>query len=93
MTLRHSWIALVLGVFCSPAGTPESSLPGWQLVWHDEFDGTTLDAGKWVREAGGDGWGNAELEFYTDRTESQAAASSSRPAARRSGTVTTRLPD
>jgi len=69
VTPRRAWIALVLGVACSFGGIPESSRPRWQLVWHDEFDGTTLDAGKWVRETGGDGWGNAVLEFYTDRTE------------------------
>ncbi len=38
-------------------------------MWHDEFDGAALDPGKWVRETGGDGWGNGELEFYTDRPE------------------------
>ena len=43
--------------------------PAWQLVWHDEFDGAALDTTKWVRETGGDGWGNNELEFYTDRVE------------------------
>ena len=69
MTPRRAWIALVVGVSCSFAGTPESSRPGSQLVWHDEFDGTVLDVGHWVRETGGDGWGNGELEFYTDRTD------------------------
>jgi len=68
-TPPYAWIALVVGVSCSFAGTPELSRPSWQLVWHDEFDGTALDAGKWVRETGGDGWGNGELEFYTDRTD------------------------
>jgi len=38
-------------------------------VWHDDFDGPALDATKWVRETGGGGWGNNELEFYTDRPE------------------------
>jgi len=67
----------VLGVACLFGGTPESSRPRWQLVWHDEFDGTTLDARKWVGETGGDGWGNAELEFYTDRTENARVAGGS----------------
>src|SRR5688572_15045113 len=43
--------------------------PGWRLVWHDEFDGPALDTTKWVRETGGDGWGNAELQFYTNDRE------------------------
>lgn len=48
-----------------------ASLPrsDWKLVWHDEFDGPALDVTRWVREIGGDGWGNAELEFYTARPE------------------------
>ena len=49
-------------------GTPQPP-PAWRLVWHDEFDGAVLDTTKWVRETRGNGWGNAELEFYTDRVE------------------------
>jgi beta-glucanase (GH16 family) len=47
----------------------------WQLVWSDEFNGTagvSPDAAKWKFDIGTgpnkDGWGNAELEYYTDRT-------------------------
>ena len=41
-------------------------LPGWKLVWNDEFDGETIDTGKWRFETGGHGWGNNELQYYTD---------------------------
>ena len=54
---------------CSALAAPAAGPPGWRLVWHDDFDGPVLDATKWVRETGGDGWGNGELEFYTDRVE------------------------
>jgi len=54
---------------CSALAPPAAGPPGWRLVWHDDFDGPVLDATKWVRETGGDGWGNGELEFYTDRVE------------------------
>ena len=54
---------------CSALAAPAAGPPQWRLVWHDEFDGPVLDATKWVRETGGDGWGNGELEFYTDRVE------------------------
>src|SRR5438132_13812910 len=54
--------------------TPESRRPRWQLVWHDEFDNPGLDAGKCVRETGRGGWGNGELEFYTDRVENALIA-------------------
>jgi hypothetical protein len=40
----------------------------WQLVWSDEFNGTAVDRGKWILETGGHGWGNNELQYYTDRT-------------------------
>ncbi len=46
----------------------------WQLVWSDEFDGAageSPDTTKWTFDIGtgpyNDGWGNAELEYYTDR--------------------------
>lgn len=38
------------------------------LVWSDEFNGATLDESSWTRETGGGGWGNNELQYYTDRT-------------------------
>jgi beta-glucanase (GH16 family) len=44
--------------------------PRWRLVWSDEFDGpagTRVDASRWVTETGGHGWGNQELQYYTDR--------------------------
>ncbi|OGU70156.1 MAG: hypothetical protein A2V93_03745 [Ignavibacteria bacterium RBG_16_34_14] len=39
----------------------------WQLVWFDEFNETSLDLNSWTREVGGNGWGNNELQYYTDR--------------------------
>ena len=44
-------------------------LDGWTLVWNDEFDGTTIDPTKWGYDIGGSGWGNNELQYYTDRKE------------------------
>lgn len=41
----------------------------YQLVWSDEFDGTELDRSIWNVETGGAGWGNRELQYYTDRTD------------------------
>ena len=44
---------------------------GWTLVWSDEFDGpdgSAPDPKKWTYDigVGGDGWGNKELEYYTN---------------------------
>ncbi|MEP6923638.1 MAG: glycoside hydrolase family 16 protein [Pyrinomonadaceae bacterium] len=43
----------------------------WRLVWTDEFNGangTAVDNAKWTAETGGSGWGNQELEYYTNST-------------------------
>lgn len=48
----------------------QSSLPGWQLSWSDEFNGpnsSSPDSSKWSFELGGGGFGNHELETYTAR--------------------------
>lgn len=40
---------------------------GMQLVWSDEFNGSgPPDATKWSYNVGGNGWGNRELQYYTD---------------------------
>jgi len=46
----------------------------WTMVWQDEFDvDGPPDPAKWAYEIGrgpnGDGWGNAELQAYTDKPE------------------------
>ena len=44
----------------------------WTLTWSDEFNGpngSAVDSSKWVFDTGGDGWGNNELEYYTDRAK------------------------
>ncbi len=49
-----------------------SAPPGYELVWSDEFngpDGAVPDVGKWAYDIGGDGWGNHELEFYTNHAQ------------------------
>jgi beta-glucanase (GH16 family) len=48
--------------------TPET-YAGYEKLWNDEFNGTSLDETIWTRETGGSGWGNNELQFYTNRTD------------------------
>lgn len=46
---------------------------GWALHWSDEFNYTGLpDETKWKFETGGHGWGNHELQYYTDRDTGNA---------------------
>jgi len=44
------------------------SYPNYTLVWQDEFDGTALSSANWKYEigTGSNGWGNSELQYYTD---------------------------
>ena len=49
-----------------------SSNKKYTLVWHDEFDGpngSRPDPKKWTYDLGGGGWGNQELESYTNSAE------------------------
>ena len=43
------------------------SKPEWQLVWHDEFDGETLNTAYWNVEDNARGGGNAELQYYAPK--------------------------
>jgi hypothetical protein len=50
---------------------PDTKTSEWKLVWQDEFSGpkgSPVDKTKWSAQVGGSGWGNRELEYYTDRT-------------------------
>lgn len=41
-----------------------------RLVWSDDFDYVgPPDPARWAFDIGGDGWGNQELQHYTDRPE------------------------
>ena len=61
-----------------PIGTPsDPTIQGMNLIWQDEFNGTTLDNSKWNYETGyylNDdpntwGWGNSELQHYTNSAQ------------------------
>ncbi|MCC7525939.1 MAG: glycoside hydrolase family 16 protein, partial [Chitinophagaceae bacterium] len=51
---------------CSQS-TGNAGIKKWEMVWSDEFDYSGLpDVSKWGYEVGGHGWGNHELEYYTE---------------------------
>ena len=61
---------MVLGLIpCIPCVKQVKAESSWKLVWSDEFDGDSLNTDVWTRETGGSGWGNNELQYYTDRTD------------------------
>lgn len=46
---------------------------GWKLEWAEEFNYTGLpDASKWGYDIGGNGWGNNELQYYTEADTNNA---------------------
>ena len=49
--------------------TTPTSYPGFDLVWEDEFDGNALNTNDWTYEfgTGDNGWGNNELQSYSDQ--------------------------
>jgi len=52
--------------------TPTPDPKAWEIVWSDEFEqpgGTAPDPAKWNHQQGGSGWGNGELQYYSDRIE------------------------
>lgn len=57
--IRLHGLTAVLGwlLLAGPAGAQE--IPGWNLVWHDEFDGPELDPEKWSHcKRGRSDWNN-----------------------------------
>ena len=53
-----------------PPAAPTPPSGAFVLVWSDEFlgpSGALVDATRWVFDIGGGGWGNQELQTYTDR--------------------------
>ena len=58
------------GITSSGNISSESNPGESPYLWHDEFDGD-IDSEKWTFEigTGASGWGNNELEYYTDRKE------------------------
>lgn len=65
--LLVSLITLLGGLTVGPA-SQVAAAPG-ALTWSDEFSGpagSKPDGSKWRYDIGGGGWGNGELQYYTD---------------------------
>ncbi len=79
MNFKLSTLLLLLFVISCSETTDIGSENGtdleYELVWSDEFDGSELDTDKWSYQLGTGaqfgltGWGNNELQFYTDRED------------------------
>jgi beta-glucanase (GH16 family) len=73
-TAVSGWEAFELGGSLGAGNVTSGSGNGWALSWSDEFNGSAgaIDGSKWGFETGGSGWGNNELEYYTNRTDNAA---------------------
>jgi beta-glucanase (GH16 family) len=78
LSKQVSWIFICCLTLALQPLKPESSnaqsakWPDWRLVWSDEFNGpdnAPIDGSKWTAQVGGNGWGNQELEYYTNRRD------------------------
>jgi beta-glucanase (GH16 family) len=70
-TLTRACILLLATAATLPAQSPATPNPNWRLTWSDEFNGpngSSPDSAKWKFDNGGGGYGNNELETYTNRT-------------------------
>ena len=79
-TIKFLWVTLVASILLFalmlPGGKAKSNgmqqAPNgvggtaWNLIWSDEFDGSAVNSNDWNFNVGGEGWGNNELEYYTD---------------------------
>ncbi len=71
VTRSSQWGSSIYEVTVRSDDVCVESVPGWKLVWSDEFEGPNLNAANWVYEigTGSNGWGNWEWQYYTGRTE------------------------
>jgi len=72
--LRHGkklCLFLVLTLLIAFVPTMKTSAADWNLVWSDEFNGSSLNSANWTAEigTGSGGWGNNELQYYTSRPQ------------------------
>src|SRR4051794_6309931 len=70
MTVAGLISLAILSVAVLPAQTTDASVARpWRLVWSDEFEGapgSPPDRMRWTYDLGQTGWGNRELENYTN---------------------------
>ena len=64
---------ITVGILDDPAA--DAGPEAWEMAWSDEFDGPAgapANPENWTYETGGWGWGNDELQYYTDSTDNAA---------------------
>ena len=70
LKMNKKSLVLLLFAFISPLFATAQC---YTLVWSDEFGGSTLNAANWSYEVGAGGWGNNELQYYTNGANVQVS--------------------
>ena len=81
-TRRRRGLAILLSLGLGAGGyvalgqpAPDAGAAIGALTWSDEFNagaGTPPNSARWRYDIGGHGWGNNELEYYTNRVQNAA---------------------
>jgi beta-glucanase (GH16 family) len=59
----------LLSCFAHEACAQIPDVPGWQLFWHDEFDGTTLNTTNWTALDRQDSFNNEKQYYWHDQVK------------------------
>src|SRR5262245_14024360 len=63
-----TWETFTWGAVAAPPPPPSGAPPGFPtLIWSDEFSGSTINSSNWTYDLGNSGFGNNELQNYTNR--------------------------
>ncbi len=60
IVLKISMLVALINIDCISAQCT------YEMVWEDSFDGTSLNSSNWSYQLGAGGWGNNELQTYTN---------------------------
>lgn len=69
---KFSIIVLCVAFVCCGTASAQAQVVYRKLAFKDEFNkaaNAPVDSSKWTAETGGGGWGNEELEYYTNDIE------------------------
>jgi beta-glucanase (GH16 family) len=56
-------------LFFTASGMFMNAQTTWELIWSDEFSGSSLNTSNWSYQFGNGGWGNNEWQYYTNAAE------------------------
>jgi beta-glucanase (GH16 family) len=67
-------MAIALMLTCDSPLFAQSASATRTLVWSDEFSGTEVDKAKWAFSVGGGGFGNNEMQWYSNKPDNSSVA-------------------